>query len=66
MEKFKFNASATVSCFTEIEAETLEEALEIASDRDLAGLVHSPHTSSLKESWHFENDGTPFNIELED
>ena len=33
MKKFEFVGSVTVSCFTTVEADTLEEALEIAEER---------------------------------
>ncbi len=33
MAKFSFVGSVTVSCYTDVEADTLEEALEIAEER---------------------------------
>ena len=63
MKKFKFTAAATVSCWTEVEAETLEEAKEIAAGRELSDLCYMPYTSEINESWHFENDGMAVDIQ---
>ena len=66
MPIFKFKASATVSCWTQVEAGTLEEARQKANNRTLAGLVYNPFSRKVTESWLFENDGEPQNIELDD
>ena len=34
MAKFMLNAAVTVSAYTEVEADTIEEAIKIASDRE--------------------------------
>ena len=34
--KYKLSAMVTVSAYTEVEAETLEDAIQIAEDRDVA------------------------------
>ena len=47
MPKFKFRAAATVSCWTEVEADTLEEAKEEAESRSLAGLVYQPFSGQV-------------------
>lgn len=65
MKKYKFRAEATVSCWTEVEANSAEEAKEIAESRDLAGLCHMPYTGEVDEEWHFDNDGSPLNIQLD-
>lgn len=64
--KYKFIATATVSCWTEVEADSLEEAKEIAGDRDLSSLCYVPFSGTIDEEWHFDNDGCPFNIREED
>lgn len=62
--KFKISGHVTVSCWTEVEAETEEEAKRIASDRMLA--EHNiDGGSDIDECWHFDNDGTPSNISIE-
>ncbi|AMO55578.1 hypothetical protein GZ77_09480 [Endozoicomonas montiporae] len=66
MPKFKFKAAVTVSCWTEVEAETLEEAMTEAKQRSLASLPYQPFSSPVNESWHFDNDGEPQEIESED
>lgn len=62
MAKFYFSAHLTVSAFTEVEADTMEEAMEIAEGRDVAGLCANPYCSDESESWHFEGDGLPQGI----
>ena len=42
MAKFKLCAAVTVSCWTEVEADTLEEAIEKAEKRNLAHLPSEP------------------------
>lgn len=66
MPKFKFKAAATVSCWTEVEAETLEEAKKEAERRSLADLCYRPFSGPVDKCWHFENDGVPQEIEPED
>ena len=61
--KYRFSAGVTVSCYTEVEADSLEEAKEIAEYRELAGLCHQPFSSEINEEWHFDSDGCPFNIQ---
>ena len=66
MPTFKFKAAATVSCWTEVKADTLEEAKAKAESRGLSGLSRYPFSGDVGESWHFENDGKPQEIELDD
>ena len=65
MAKFKFRAAATISCWTGVEADTLEEAKREAELRELGGLCFNPFSGDVTEEWHFENDGVPFDIELD-
>tara|TARA_R110000803_G_scaffold210685_3_gene283208 strand:- start:5390 stop:5593 length:204 start_codon:yes stop_codon:yes gene_type:complete len=64
--KYKFRAAATVSCWTEIEADSLEEAKEEAEGRELADMCYQPFTSEIDDSWHFDNDGCAFDIALDE
>lgn len=41
MKNFILTARVTISVYTEVEAETLEEAIKIAKNRDLMPIVHS-------------------------
>lgn len=64
MPKFRFSAVVGVSAYTIVEAETEEQAMEIAQDRDvvigLGGYGHSDHESWIVE----EADGRPHGIHL--
>lgn len=62
MPKFKFGAHITVGAHTEVEADTLEEALKIAAGRDVQ--IGGIGTGNLPdESWIIEDaDGAPQNI----
>ena len=62
MATFTFSASVTVSAYTEIEADTYEEALEIATERELAGFCAQPFDGDETESWHIDTDGEPVDI----
>lgn len=66
MNEYTFNASATVSCWTTVKADTLEEARDIAEGRELSGLCHNPYTGGDDQGWHFSNDGEPFDIETDE
>ena len=66
MPKFNFTASVTVSCWTEVEAETLEEAKKEAKKRPLARLCYAPFSGEVDKYWHFENDGEPQEVKVED
>ena len=62
MPKFNLSAEVTVSTYTTIEAETLEEAIKIAEDRDI---VIGGNCSGESEdySWIVEEiDGEPEKI----
>lgn len=64
MPTFKVSAMVTVSCFTEVVADTEEEAKEILTNRGLAEF-HIDGSFPVDECWHFEADGEPFNVRLE-
>jgi len=64
MKKFKLIADVTISIYTEVEAETLEEAIEIAEDREI--INSNEGTSDVNIEWLTdEYDGMPLNIREE-
>jgi len=63
--KYIVSAGMTVSCYTVVEAESEGEALEIAEMREPAGMCHGALSPDIGESWHFENDGMPFELKAE-
>jgi len=68
--KYGITGIMTVSCWTEVEADSPEEALKIARERAedemVASLNASPFTSPVAETFHFQNDGVPSDLEIED
>ena len=66
MPVFKFRGSVTVSCWTEVEADTQEQALAIAQDREMGSLNCFSISSDVSEVWQFSDDGVPQEIELDD
>lgn len=59
VKKFNVSGIVGVSCYTIVEAETAEEAKEIAEDRDMANLCHNALSPDCDDSWHLDTDGTP-------
>lgn len=59
---FVLHAEVTVSCWTEVEADTLEEAVEISKERTVdISRSHGGHEAT--EQWIIdEGDGEPKNI----
>jgi len=55
----------TVSCQTVVYAESEEEALEIADAREPAEMCHGALHPEQDDSWHFQNDAMPVNLEVE-
>jgi len=64
--KYIVSGSLTVSCWTEVEADSKEDALDIAMNRDTGTLCHSALYPEVDECFHFEDDGMPFNLTVED
>lgn len=62
MPIFNLSCSVTVSAYTEVEADTLEEAIEEAEGRDVAiGRLHTGNEPN--EVWIIEDaDGSPEGI----
>lgn len=63
--KYKLTAQMTISIYTEVEANSLEEAIEIAQEREPMGIV-SNGGDSKEDSWMCDElDGYPKNITQE-
>lgn len=63
MKVFNLTAKVTISLHTEVEAETLEEAIKIAEDRHIEKYQYGDEDQS-KECWvSSEYDGEPYEIE---
>lgn len=72
MPKYLVMAEMTISVHTEVEADTLEEAIEIAQGRPVMGLCHQCAASAGSshadlEEWRTngELDGEPARIQAE-
>lgn len=64
MKEYTISGLATVSCYTRVKANSKKEALEIAEERELSPLCHAPFSYSDDDSFHFENDGSPKDLEV--
>jgi hypothetical protein len=65
MKTFKLTAKFTISGYTEVNADSIEEAIEIANDRDKMALIQDG-SSPVDENWLFDEiDGEAFNISEE-
>ena len=62
MTKFRLTANVTISVYTEVEADTLEEAIEIAKERDLMVIVGTGGDTKTNAWMTDELDGMPENI----
>ena len=61
--KFKLTANVTISVYTEVEADTLEEAIEIAKERELMGIAQTGFDTE-EDTWLCDElDGMPENIQ---
>lgn len=61
--KFKLTANVTISVYTEVEADTLEEAIEIAKERELMGIAQTG-CDTEEDTWLCDElDGMPENIQ---
>lgn len=62
MKTFELSATVTISIFTAVEAETLEEAIKIAEERHIE-VAEYDSTEQQKQCWVSEEyDGSPQNI----
>ena len=66
MKKYQVSGLVTVSCNTVIEANSKEEALELAGFRELSDLCHGPHIEDINEAFHIEADGQPKELTVDD
>ncbi len=55
--KYTVSGLVTVSCHTVVEAESAEEAMEIAERRDVASLCYGPYVEDIDEAFHISTDG---------
>lgn len=61
---FKLVGQVTISIYTEVEAKTEKEAIQIAKERDLCKISVSDYWSK-KDVWRADElDGCPKNIQL--
>jgi hypothetical protein len=67
MAKYVFTAQVTVSLYTEVHANSKEEALELAEQRGLQSLCHQCSSNGSDEQWSLtgELDGEPTDIRLD-
>jgi len=66
MKWFDMSCAVTVSAYTQVEAETLEDAIEIASERSME-LSFTGSGNDSKEVWLVDDiDGEPQNIHGEE
>ena len=64
MKQFLISAKVVVSVYTRVEAETLEEAIEIAQERELMGIAQTG-CDTEEDTWLCDElDGMPENISL--
>lgn len=62
---YKITGIVSVSCYTEVEADTPEEALRIAMRRPLAD-IHIDGGNDVTECFHIDNDGEPTQLRIEE
>lgn len=60
---YRVSAGVVVSCYTEVEASSEDEAIAIALAREMAGV--SVNSWEAREAWLIDNDGTPFDACVE-
>lgn len=63
--KYTIIGTLTISCWTEVEAGTEKEALEIAETRGVSTIGYGALTSEVDEEFHFEGDGEPYDLVVE-
>lgn len=63
--KFDLTAKMTISVYTTVEADSLEEAIEIAKERSYMSVTSNNGDSQYEEWMCDELDGYPFDIEQE-
>ena len=66
MTKFIVSGVATISCWTRVEADSAEQAIEIAGEREIASLSHNAFADDSGEFFHCDTDGTPKQLKAEE
>lgn len=58
--KYRVYGMVTISCWTYVEADSPEQAKEIADERNMTTLCHQPFSSDGTEDWIIDElDGIP-------
>lgn len=65
MTTYNVSGTVTVSCFTEVEADSPEEAIRIAASRSIAD-IHIDGSYELSECFHIDADGEPQGLHAEE
>lgn len=63
MSIYKLTAKVTISIFTEVEADSVEDAIEIAKERETMDIPRDSFYTEDKYWIADEIDGTPYEIE---
>lgn len=60
MKTYTVSGEVTVSCWTtDIKADSPEEAIKIAEEREMGNLVHNAFDALTDEVFHADTDGAP-------
>lgn len=62
MKKFNLSAKITISLYTSIEAETIEEAIEIAKERETMQIINDCSYNEDSVWMASDMDGEPYDI----
>jgi hypothetical protein len=66
MKEFNLNGKVTISVYTTVKANSLEEAIKIAKERDISNYHYSSPKQSHEDWINEEYDGEVFDIELDE
>lgn len=64
--KYNVYGTLTVSAYTVVEADSENEAKDIAEGRETGSLCYGAISQSDNECWHFEGDGEPYDLTVEE
>lgn len=64
MNKYIVRGVVTVSCWTKVEAGSIEEAIELASERQLSELCYRPFVGDVEDEFFIDCDGEPFDLSV--
>ena len=64
MPEFMIAGRMTVSCWTKVQADSEEQALQIAASRFVAE-AHIDGSYPVDQAWHHDCDGTPYELRVE-